>query len=104
MVRDFNTHNHANDSKDNEEYDEAYPSLFTSSAGRANSLLRVTKAEDTISSRSFRVVKCISPSLYVLLDFASLSLDDIDGLILLLNQNAHLMLNMVIRQVIFPSK
>lgn len=44
VIRDFNTHSDANNSQDDEEYNEADPSLFTCSTCRANSLLRVTKA------------------------------------------------------------
>ena len=91
VIRDLNTHNDADNSKDDEEYNEADPSLFTGSPCGVNGLLRVAKTKDTISSGSVQAVQGLSPSLHVLLDFASLSLDNIDGLILLLNQDAHLM-------------
>jgi hypothetical protein len=44
VIRDFNTHGDADNGQDDEEYNEADPSLFTCSTCRANSLLRVTKA------------------------------------------------------------
>ena len=90
MVRNLNTHNDADNSKDDEEYEEADPSLFTCSPRRVNSLLRVAKTKDAISSGRVQAVEGHSPCLYVLLDLASLSLDDINGLILLFNQDAHL--------------
>jgi len=96
----LNTHNDADNSKDDEEYNEADPSLFTGSPCRANGLVRIAKTKDMISSGSIQAVKGLSPSLYVLLGFASLSLDDIDGLILLFNQYAHLVFKIVIRRVI----
>ena len=91
MVRDFNAYDGANDREDDEEYEEANPALSACRSCRGNSLIRVAKTTEGDETQVLQTVEdSYSPSFDILLNFGSLSLDNIDGLILLLNKDTHL--------------
>jgi hypothetical protein len=88
----LNSHDNANDNEDDEEYDEANPALLACRSCRGNGLFRIAK---TAKGNESKVVQAVenpsSPSFDILLNFRSLGLDDIDSLVLLLDQDTHLM-------------
>ncbi len=90
-MQDFDGDDDANDGNDEEEYEEANPALLACRSCRGDSLIRVAKTTGPVRQLTPQTVAdSCSPSFDVLLNFGSLSLDDIDGFILLLNKDTHL--------------
>jgi hypothetical protein len=91
VIHYFNGHDNASGNEDEEEYDEANPALFACRSCRGDSLLRITKTTKGDGSEAVQAVKePSSPSFDIFFNFRSLSLDDIDSLILLFDQDTHL--------------
>jgi hypothetical protein len=91
ILFNFNEHDDTNDDEDDEEYDEANPALSACRSCGSDSLFRVAKTTGpTVRTLLQQSKTSYSPSFHVLFYFGSLSLDSIDGLILLLNQDTHL--------------
>ena len=84
ILQNFNGYDSANDAEEDEEYDEANPALSACRFCGSDSLFRVAKTTGPVRTLP-QQPRSYSPSFHVLLYFGSLSLDNIDGLILLLN-------------------
>ena len=91
VVRHFNANDDANNSEDEEEYEETNPALSACRSCRYDSLFRVAKTAKCDEIQVLHAVeKPHSPSFNIFLNFRSLSLDNIDSLILLFDHDTHL--------------
>lgn len=80
----------SDDGKDNEGKNEAYPSLLACRTCRVYSLVGVLKTTTAMRSVPLAAVCKYSPKLGIFLNRGSSRFYDIDRLVLLLHQNAHL--------------
>lgn len=98
VLSHFDTNDNTDDGEDDKANEEADPSLLASSAGRNDSLLGVLQSDFEQRRKHKSIVKAPlfhSPSFGVNLDLLSISLDDVEALVLLLDEHAHLKMGSV---------
>jgi len=90
LIFDHDTNHDTNDSKKDECDEETNPSLLASCTSRRDRLVGVLQSGNRSENVLCAVVDRCLPGFCVLLHSFSLCLDNIDSLVLLLNQDAHL--------------
>jgi len=91
VFQHFNGNNDADDNEDEEEYEEANPALSACRSCRCDSLFCVAKTANGDETQVLHAVEDPhSPSFDIFLNFGSLSLDNIDSLVLLFDHDTHL--------------
>jgi hypothetical protein len=91
VFQHFNGNDDPDGNEDEEEYEEADPALSSCRSCRYDSLFGVAKTAKDDEKRILHTVDGpYSPSFDIFLNFRSLSLDDINGFILLFDHDTHL--------------